>query len=171
MDTRTTTNLMALCAVLAATGCATSGDDGNLGTIASNRLRAHADAVRAIHRADRAALGAMAALFRETFGARGTVVERTEPDRHVAGQRSESESSPPVALVAPYREPAGPPVAAEPSRSIVMTVGPAEMQTAEGTLHPRAARALARMNELAHAHGGEFSVAVPRSHLDRKSVV
>ena len=169
MAIRTTTNLLALCVVLGASGCATTGDE-SLGTIAANQLRAHADAVRAIHRADRAALGQVAALFRETFGARGTVVERSEPYQPIAIQHSESVSMrSPVTGVVPHPEPVLPKV--DELQAIEMAVGPAEMLTAEGTLHPRAARALAQMNEMAREHGGDFTVAVPRSQLHTASAI
>ena len=160
MNIRTTTNLLALCVLVASTGCATTGED-NLGTIAANRFRAHADAIRTIHRADRQALADVAALFRETFGARGTVVARSDPHPQTAVQPSDQVSlPPPVSAVAP----------SEPSRpadlkAIEMAVGPAELLTPEGTLHRSAARAIARMNEMAREHGGDFSVVVPRSQL------
>ena len=168
MAIRTTTNLLALCVVIGATGCATTDD--SLGTIAANSLRAHADAIRAIHRADRAALGQVAALFRETFGARGTVVARSEPYAPTAIQRSESVSmQSPATGVAPHPEPV--PLGVDDLKAIEMAVGPAEMLTAEGTLHPRAARALAQMNEMAREHGGDLTVAVPRSQLHTASAI
>ena len=169
MAIRRSTNLLALCVALGATGCATTGDD-HLGTIAANTFRAHADAVRAIHRADRAALGQVAALFRETFGARGTVVARSEPHEPTAIRHSDSVSMrSPAAGVVPQPAPARPEV--DDLKAIEMAVGPAEMLTAEGTLHPRAARALAQMNELAREHGGDFTVAVPRSQLHTASAI
>lgn len=170
MDSRTSTKFLLLALAVALTGCSTTstgegaGDD--LGTITVNALRAQ-------HRADRAAIKEAGTRLREAFGyQRGNVIERGTAEREAAALRSESGFDPALAMrSAPYRDERGQPAERAVMQSIQMEVGQAEMLTPEGTLHPRAARALARMDDMAREHGGDFSVFVPRSRIQTVAAI
>jgi len=147
---------------LSTVGCATvpegSGDGASLGTIVSDFVRSH-------HRADRAAIKSTATLFAGAFGyQRGKIMEGRIAEREAAAIRSESGFNPSLTMESvPYRDDRGQPAEGPVMQSIKMEVEQEEMLTADGTLHPRAARALARMDSIAREHGGDFSVSVPRS--------
>jgi len=164
MDSRMSTKVLLLALAVALTGCSTTstleGGTDDLGTITINALRAQ-------HRADRAAIKAAGARLRDAFGyQRGNVIERRTAEREVAALRSESGFDPALTTQSyPYRNERGQPAERPVMQSLQMDVGQAEMLTPEGTLHPRAARALARMDTMAREHGGDFSVFVPRSRL------
>lgn len=144
---------------VALTGCATTSSEVGVAdgfTIVRQAVRAHL-------RADREALRSTAALFRHH---RGNVIEGRTAEREAAALRSESGFDPTLTMQPPsYRDERGRPSEAPVMQSIEMEVGLAEMLTPEGTLHPRAARALARMDNMAREHGGDFSVTVPRSQI------
>jgi hypothetical protein len=150
--------------MLVTAGCATAptgpGAGAGLGAIAGNLLSAHI-------RADRAAATAVANLIGGAIGyQRGKIMEGRIAIHEAAAIRSESGFNPSLTLQSvPYRDESGQPVESPALQSITMEVGQAEMLTPEGTLHPRAARALARMDSMAREHGGDFSVTVPRSQM------
>ncbi len=147
---------------LMTTGCATTpaGNEagGDFGAIAGNLLRAHIAA-------DRAAVRATAALIGGAIGhPRGKSIEGRIAERETVALRSESGFNPALTMQSvPYSDASGQPAEGPVMQSIKMDVGQSEMVTPEGTLHPRAARALARMDNMAREHGGDFSVSVPRS--------
>ena len=154
---------------LVTTGCATGptglGVGAGLGAIAGNLISAHIGA-------DRAAATAAAALIGGAIGyQRGKIIEGRTAEREAAEIRSESGFNPALTMQSvPYRDESGQP-AGPVMQSIKMEVGQAEMVTPEGTLHPRAARALARMDSMAREHGGDFSVSVPRSRIQTVAAI
>lgn len=156
------------CLVLALTaalsGCATSGSD--FGEIAVDTVRAH-------HRANRAAITGTLALLGEAVGyRRGPVIERRITEREAATLRSESGVDPTLTQRgASHWDERGRRVESPAMQSIQMDVGVAEMLTPDGTLHARAARALARMDNMAREHGGDFSVLVPRSKMHSAAAI
>lgn len=149
---------------LVTTGCATGpaglGVGAGLGAIAGNLLSAHIGA-------DRAAATAAAALIGGAIGYhRGKNMEARIAEREAAAIRSESGFNPSLTMQSvPHRDESGQSAEVPVMQSIKMEVGQAEMLTQEGTLHPRAARALARMDSMAREYGGDFSVSVPRSQM------
>jgi hypothetical protein len=154
----------ALALTLALTGCATTtthfGGGSDLGTIAVNALEAHI-------RADRAAAREVAALIAGAVGyQRGKVMAGRTAEREAAALRYESGFDPSLTMQSgSYFDERGRTVDGPSLQSIEIEVGQAEMLTPDGTLHPRAARALARMDNMAREHGGDFSVSVPRSQI------
>jgi len=155
-----------LALTLALTGCATTttqvGGGNDLGTIAVNAIKAH-------HRADRAAAREVAALIAGAIGyQRGKVIA----EREAAALRSESGFDPSLTMQGgSYLGERGRTVEGPVMQSIEMEVGQAEMLTPDGTLHPRAARALVRMDNMAREHGGDFSVSVPRSRIQTVAAI
>ena len=155
---------------LVTTGCATGpaglGVGAGLGAITGNLLSAKIGA-------DRAAATAVAALIGGAIGyQRGKIIEGRTAEREAAGIRSESGFNPALTMQSvPYRDESGQPAEGPVMQSIKMEVGQAEMVTPEGTLHPRAARALARMDSMAREHGGDFSVSVPRSRIQTVAAI
>ncbi len=155
---------LVLTLTLVTTGCATApgglGVGAGLGAIAGNLLSAHV-------RADRAAVTAAGALIGGALGyQRGKIIEGRIAERQAAAIRSESGFNPTLTMESvPYRDESGQSAEVPVMQSIKMEVGQDEMLTQDGTLHPRAARALARMDSMAREYGGDFSVSVPRSQL------
>ena len=155
---------------VATSGCATApgeaGDGAGLGTIVGNLVREH-------HRADRAAVRALGDLFGGAIGyRRGKDIDASVAEREAAAIRAESGWDPDLTIQSvPDRLETGKSVEVPIMQSIKMEVAPDEMLTAEGTLHPRAARALARMESLAREHGGDFSVSVPRSRVETAAAI
>jgi len=93
-------------------------------------------------------------------------------EREAAAIRSESGFNPSLTIESvPYRDQSGEEAQVPVMQSIKMEVGPAEMLTPDGALHPRAARALARMDSIAREHGGDFSVSVPRSQVQTVAAI
>lgn len=154
---------------LALSGCATTtpvGFGNDLGTIAINTIKAH-------HRADRAAAKEMAAVIAAAFGyQRGKVMADGNAEREAAPLRSESGFDPSLTMQGrPYLYERGSTVEGPSQQAIEIEVAEAEMLTPDGTLHPRAAQALARMDSIAREHGGDFSVFVPRSRIETGAAI
>ena len=163
-------NFSVLALTLALGGCATTSTDlgagSDLGAIAVNAIKAHI-------RADRAAAREAGAVLAGAFGyPRGRVIERRTAEREAAALRSESGFDPALTMQGGSNlDERGRAAKGPVMQSIEMEVGQAEMLTADGTLHPRAARALARMDNMAREHGGDFSVSVPRSRIQTVAAI
>ncbi len=161
---------LAVALAMVTTGCATApaevGVGAGLGAIAGNLISAHA-------RADRAAVTAAATLIGGAIGyQRGKFMEGRIAEREAEAIRAESGFHPSLTMESiSNRDENGQPVEVPVMQSIKMEVGQAEMLTPEGTLHPRAARALARMDSIAREHGGDFSVSVPRSRVQTVAAI
>lgn len=161
--------VLALSSVLigcASTSSEVGGDRRGLGEIAVDTVRAH-------HRASRAAILDTIALIGEAAGfRRSPVFEPGTPEPDDTALRSERAFDPtPMPHTAPYRDERDRRAASPVMQSIQMEVSAGEMLTPDGALHASAARALARMDNLAREHGGDLSVFVPRSRMHSAAAI
>ena len=158
-----TSNLLTLAFAVALGGCATTspqaGDTAHWGTAAVESVRTHVRTVRDHLRAERRAM-------RAALGEPGQPVARV-----IEVRPPQEPMRAPVNDGSPLRMSHGHPARDSGLPAIQMDVGLAEMITPQGTIHSRAAQALARMDAMAREEGGEFTVSVPRAHIETAAVI
>jgi hypothetical protein len=149
----TTSRLVPLLASLALAGCSSAPTEPGPAGIADDMKAA----VVGFHRGVRAAVKTVV-LAPHRLRLDAQAAHREADAIHAeTGLRPSVIEQPPSTATANATEPAPVPVL----RSLEMDVREDEMLADDGSLHPSAARALARMDGMVVEHGGDFAVYVP----------
>lgn len=151
---------LAGCAAVPATVAVSTGTGAGVGAVAGN-------VIGAVAGVDRTAATIAGAAIGGAIGyQRAKRMEAKAAEREAAALRSESGFNPSLSTeTITQQEDSGQSNEVAVLKSLEMQVGQDEMLTPAGTLHPRAARALARMNNMVVEHGGEFAVYVPSTQM------